>query len=87
MSKPADEAIQEAAKGFAAIPEDHATVRKMKIKDSILDQNDWDEFNKRLCDALETRGGKILQGQLNPFWVRNDPFSAMIDYVDARCGF
>lgn len=87
MSKSANDAIQEAAKGFAGIPADPATVRTLKIKDNILDQNDWDEFNKRLCDALNTRGCTILQGQLNPFWVRNDTFGAMIDYVDARCGF
>jgi hypothetical protein len=87
MSKSTDEAIQSAAKGFAIIPTDPEEVRNAKIKDSMLNRDDWEEFNNRLCAELKIRGCTILQGQLNPFWVDNKTFRDLIDYVDQRCGF
>lgn len=87
MSQKVDDAIQAAAKGFAVIPENAAEVRNAKIKDSIPNRDDWEEFNSRLCAKLSTAGCTILQGQLNPFWVNNRLFGDLIDYVDAHCGF
>jgi hypothetical protein len=78
------DAIREAANGFAVLP---AEFTNLMIKDNIPDRDDWEEFNSRLCAVLKTKGCTIVEGQLNPFWERNDTFSQLIIYIDNRCGF
>jgi len=84
MSTTVKNFIRRAAEGFATIPADFAT---MKIKDAMPNQNDWDDFNKRLCDITQKTSCPIGEDELDDFWTGNKTFGDLIQYADAQCGY
>lgn len=76
-------AVRRAAQGFASIPEEFLD---LKIKDSILQQADWDEFNRKLCGVLgHDHNCDVTPDQLDQFWDNNNTFRDMGGYVLSHC--
>jgi hypothetical protein len=84
MSKTVLDCIRTAAAGFAVIPTDSSGLR---IKDNIPDQQDWREFNKKLCVCIRLKGCPVLEGELDSFWEENRTFGELVEYIDDHCGF
>lgn len=81
--KAIEKAIRDAADGFAELPDDYLD---LKVKEQIRSQEDWDEYNSRLCQTLEEEiACTILESQLDKFWKKNKTFREMKDYICERC--
>ncbi|HEY4613187.1 MAG TPA: hypothetical protein VII11_09410 [Bacteroidota bacterium] len=84
MSKQVEDCITAAAAGFASIPQDY---QNAGIKDSIPQQPDWKEFNRKFCACINASGCPIMESELDEFWSLNKEFSDLISYIDEQCGY
>ena len=84
MSKNSEACITAAGKSIATIP---AEYKDLHIKNCIPNEQDWDAFNKALCECLNSKGCAIAESELDDFWQNNNTFGEMIDYIDKQCGY
>jgi hypothetical protein len=81
MTPKAKDAILKAAKNIADFPK---KFEQLLIKDNFLTEEDWDDFNLKLCNILNQQ---VMPAQLDTFWEENKTFEKMGQYIDNHCNF
>jgi len=76
------EAFEKAANKIVDLP---AAYPSLKIKNNILNQNDWDALNSAVCEELAKVNCTIVEGDLDPFWKNNSLFSDLLNFIRQSC--